>query len=97
LVIFLTDFKLTLLLHPSIGSINSSLSGMIKSDTRILEGIISVIEQDESVANLLVIDKELKPGYLFISNKRELKTTGIINEKITSDMDVRIIPISHGG
>ncbi|TFG09594.1 hypothetical protein EU534_01970 [Candidatus Heimdallarchaeota archaeon] len=70
---------------------------MVQSDTIILDGIHSIIEQNESVADLLMINKELKPGYLFISNKRELKTTGIINEKISSDMDIKIIPISHGG
>ena len=58
---------------------------------------MSVLKMDENVAKLLVRDDDLSPGYLLISDKRELKTTGIINEIISSDMDVRIIPISHGG
>ncbi len=93
----MNEFQLTVLLHPSIESKNHILKGKIDSETRILDGIISVLRIDESVVHLLVIDNEIKPGYLLISDKRELKTTGIINEIITSDMDVRIIPISHGG
>ena len=89
--------KLTIILHPSIESNNRLLIGTIESGTRILDGIISVIKQDQSISDLLVIDKELKPGYLLISNKMEIKTTGIINAKLTSDMNIRIIPISHGG
>ncbi|MCE7742929.1 MAG: hypothetical protein GOP50_10780 [Candidatus Heimdallarchaeota archaeon] len=93
----MNEFQLTVLLHPSIESKDHILTGKINSETRILDGIISVLKIDENVAHLLVIDNEIKPGYLLISDKRELKTTGIINEIITSDMDVRIIPISHGG
>ena len=91
------EFKLTIHLHPSIESEYRLLSNVFKEETKIIDGIISVLKIDENITNLLIINGDIKPGYLLISDKRELKTTGIINEKISSDLDVRIIPISHGG
>ena len=93
----MNSFKLTILLHPSIEAKKQSLTDTIDGETKILDGIISVLKMDDAVSHLLVVNDEIKPGYLIISDKRELKTTGIINEKISSDMNIRIIPISHGG
>ena len=93
----MNEYKLTIHLHPSIETNNQILTGKVQDEMRILDGIISVLKSDENISHLLVVNDDIKPGYLIISNKRELKTTGIINESIKSDLDVRIIPISHGG
>lgn len=93
----MNSFKLTLILHPSIRSDNCILEGSISGETTILDGILSIIKTDDGVANTLILDDKLKPGHLLISNKIELKTTGKADNLITSDMEVRIIPISHGG
>lgn len=93
----MNEYTLTILLHPSIETTNSVLTGKIKDNTRILDGIIAVLRNDKTIAELLIFNNDIKPGYLLISDKRELKTTGIINEIIESDLNVRIIPISHGG
>lgn len=90
-------FTLTIILHPSIPSNNRILTGKIKKETPILDGLISILETDEKVASILVSGKDIKPGYLLISDKKELKTTGLLNEKFQTDLEIRIIPISHGG
>ena len=41
--------------------------------------------------------KTLRPGYLIICDKRELVSTGKITEKLTKDMQIRIVPTTHGG
>ncbi len=93
----MNEYKLTIHLHPSIKTNNQILTGKVQAEMQILDGIISVLKLDENIGHLLVANDDIKPGYLIVSNKRELKTTGIINESIKSDLDVRIIPISHGG
>ncbi len=93
----MNQFTLTIILHPSIPSSNRILTGKIDGETRILDGLISILTTDKEAANLLIIENDIRPGYLLLSNKIELKTTGFFNEKIKTDLEVRIIPISHGG
>ncbi len=96
-MIFLEYYSITIILHPSIPSDIRLIEGEINSETILLDGLLSILSQYEKVANVLISESDVRPGYLLLSNKIELKTTRKLYSPITSDMEIKIIPISHGG
>jgi len=96
-VIFLKYYSITILLHPSIPSNQRLIEGKIDAETNLLDGLIFLLSKHERVVNILISDSDIRPGYLLLSNKVELKSTGKLYSPVESDMEIRIIPISHGG
>jgi len=84
-------------LHPSIPSDQRLIEGKIDAETNLLDGLIFLLSKHERVVNILISDSDIRPGYLLLSNKIELKSTGKLYSPVESDMEIRIIPISHGG
>jgi hypothetical protein len=84
-------------LHSSIPTEIKLLTKKIEKDKTLLQGLISVLSQNKEVYELLVIDEEIKPGFLIISDKIELRTTNLLGSTITKNTELTIIPISHGG
>ncbi len=84
-------------LHSSIPTKIRILKNKIEEDSTLLQGLLSVLSQNKEVYELLVIDEDIKPGFLIISDKIELRTTKLLNSTITKDSELTIIPISHGG
>ena len=97
-MIFLNEHKITVLLHPSIPSKGKILTGQISNTTLLIDGIISILCKDKQ-ASAIIFDNNnnIRPGFLLLSNKVELKSTGLLNSYISSDLEIKIIPISHGG
>ena len=93
----MTSYKIILQIHPSIPSEIDSLQGEFEEGTKLLEGVISMLSKVQKVSKILLHNGDIRPGFLLISNKIELRTTGKIYEFITENMEIRIIPISHGG
>ncbi len=68
----------------------------VNEGATIIESIKTIIKA-ENLDNILLMNDEIRPGYLLLWQKVELKTTKKIFEKITEDMEIVIIPMSHGG
>ncbi len=69
----------------------------ISDNLSLKNAIIQLLEQYPEVYSYLVKDGDIRPGFLLISGKIELRTTGKLENKLTENMEIRIIPISHGG
>lgn len=66
-------------------------------DTSILQGLLSILSKEEDISKILISENDIRFGYLILSNQVELRTTKRIHSKMNTDMEIRIIPISHGG
>ena len=84
-------------LHPSIPLETKVLSGEVNEKTLVLEGLFSVLSTNKEAEKLLILNDDFRPGYLILHDKTELRTTKQLYSIISSDMEIRIIPISHGG
>jgi len=90
-------YKITIILHPSISSRIHTLVGEVDEETTILKGLLSILSEEEDIFRILISGDNIRYGYLILSDKVELRTTKKINTKMSTDMQIRIIPISHGG
>lgn len=90
-------YKIIMHIHPSIPSDSDFLQGEFEEGTKLLEGIVSILSKDQKISKIILSNCNIRPGFLFISDKTELRTTGKLDEIINEDLEIRIIPISHGG
>ncbi|MHA1304666.1 MAG: hypothetical protein ACTSQE_10550 [Candidatus Heimdallarchaeaceae archaeon] len=90
-------FTITVILHPSIPVKNKGLKKQIKQNTKTLEALIDTLSSDQEVYSYLVKNGDIRPGFLLLKGKVELRTTQGLEDVITEDLTIRIIPISHGG
>jgi hypothetical protein len=95
--VFMVNYFLTLHLHPSIPSDDLILKGKVTDEMTLLEGVLFLLNRNKSVSDLLILNGDIRPGYLLISEKIELRTTKKLFNKIGSNLEIKIIPISHGG
>ena len=96
-MVFLNYHSITIKLHPSIPSDLKIIEGKIDSEMTLLDGLISLLSKYKQISDLILDKSDVRPGYLLLSDKVELKSTGKLNFPVLSDMEIRIIPISHGG
>jgi hypothetical protein len=89
--------KLLIHIHPSIPSDSKILQGKFDETKTIFDGLVSLLSDDQTASKSLLVENDIRFGYLFITNKIELRTTRKLNELITMDLEIRVIPISHGG
>ncbi len=90
-------YKITVHLHPSISSKIHTLVGEVDEGTSILQGLLSILSKEEDISKILISENKIKYGYLILSDKIELRSTRTIDSNVKKDMEIRIIPISHGG
>lgn len=88
---------LQILFHPSIPINQTKIEKRVKKGLTIGEALIETLKESEEAFNYLVKNEKIRPGFLILNNKIELKTTGKLGSKIDRDLTIRIIPISHGG
>jgi len=93
----MVNYFLTLHLHPSIPSDGQALKGEVTNEMTLLEGVILLLSKNKSAFNLLIFNDDIRPGYLLISEKIELRTTKKLYNKFGSNIEIKIIPVSHGG
>ena len=84
-------------LHSSIPTEIRLLKNKFGEDTTLLQGLLTILSQNKEVCDLLVIDEDIKPGFLIISDKIELRTTKLLSSIIKENIELTIIPVSHGG
>jgi len=96
-VIHLKLYEILVHLHSSIPTGTRLLKNKFEENTTLLEGLLSVLSQNKEVYELLVVDEDIKPGFLVISDKIELRTTKLLDSVIKKNTELTIIPISHGG
>ncbi|MHA2029925.1 MAG: hypothetical protein ACW99Q_11075, partial [Candidatus Kariarchaeaceae archaeon] len=49
------------------------------------------------IIDMCLTDKGRKPGLLYISGNTELASLGLLEHNLDEDLEIRIVPILHGG
>ncbi len=93
----MVNFILTLHLHTSIPSDDHVLVGEVNAEMTLLEGVILLLSKNKNIYELMILNNDIRSGYLLISEKIELRTTKKLFNKFGSNIEIKIIPISHGG
>lgn len=73
-----------------------SFSGEFMNET-IITALSKLLTTSPKVMEQVLRDGHKKPGILFIYDKTELSSLGLLEQPLTEDMSVRIVPILHGG
>ncbi len=84
--------------HPSIHveGTPSVIDGEFKEIT-ILEAMNSLLDSYPDLMNLCLKDKKARPGILYIAEGAELASLGLLDNKLDEELEIRIVPILHGG
>ena len=88
---------ITLRLHKACGVDITEISDTVTGEMSIRMGLYRLLEKAGLTQLLFENTSDIKPGFLLISNKQELISTGAIDQPIRSDMAVRLVPTTHGG
>ena len=67
------------------------------ADTTILGAMNSLLNSYPELSDLCLKDKKAKPGILYIAEGAELASLGLLNNKLDEEIEIRIVPILHGG
>ncbi len=89
--------KLVLHIHPSIPSDSKVLMEEFKEGTVLFDALVSVLSKNQKIAKVLLLNNAIRHGFLFISDKIELRSTNKLKDTIKKDVEIKIVPISHGG
>ena len=84
--------------HPSIHiqGTPSVLEGEFNEIT-ILDAMNSLLESYPDLLELCLKDQKPKPGILYIADGTELASLGLLESNIDEEIEIRIVPILHGG
>jgi len=93
----LKKHTITIHLHSSVSSNLKILKKEFEEGTILLNALILTLSPYKELSDLLIINSTIKPGFLLLANKIELRTTKKLYAPIIEDLIIRIIPISHGG
>ncbi|MCK4844328.1 MAG: hypothetical protein KAS95_01510 [Candidatus Heimdallarchaeota archaeon] len=88
---------ITIRLHSSISSKLKILKKEFEEGTILLNALTLTLSPYKELSDLLILNDKIKPGFLLLANKIELKTTKKLYAPIVEDLIIRVIPISHGG
>lgn len=64
-----------------------------------MEVINELLESVKHIQDEVILNGDAKPGILFISDRTELNSLGILTEQVdtSEDVHIKIVPILHGG
>ena len=84
--------------HPSINveGTPSVIEGEFE-EISILEAMTSLLDSYPDLSDLCLKGKKVKPGILYIADGTELASLGLLNSKLDEEIEIRIVPILHGG
>lgn len=90
--------KLKLKLHQSLRIEEESykFEGDFDSGT-VIENMRKLLKTNLAILDLCLTEKGRKPGILYLSGKTELSSLGLLDELMDEDIELRIVPILHGG
>ena len=63
----------------------------------ILDNIRNLLHHNPQILDLCLSDKGKKPGILYLADKTELASLGLLECELEEDLEIRIVPILHGG
>ena len=63
----------------------------------ILDNIRNLLNSNPEILGLCLSEEGKKPGILYLSNKTELASLGLLENQLDEDLEIRIVPILHGG
>lgn len=90
-------YTITIRLHSSISSNLQILKKEFEEGTILLNALTLTLSSYKELSDLFILNNNIKPGFLLLANKIELRTTKKIYAPIVEDLVIRVIPISHGG
>ena len=70
--------------------------GEFESGT-LIENIRDLLKNSPTISDLCLSDRGRKPGILYLSGRTELSSLGLLEELMDEDIELRIVPILHGG
>lgn len=84
--------------HPSIHiqGTPSLIEGEFK-DITIIEAMNSLLDSYPELSDVCLKEKKAKPGILYISEGTELSSLGLLDNNLDEEIEIRIVPILHGG
>lgn len=90
--------KIRIQLHKSMRIPNQpySFEGDFENIT-LIEAINKLLKDNIEIYKLCLKDGYKKPGLLYFSNDVELSSLGLLETNIDEDIEIRIVPILHGG
>jgi len=71
--------------------INAEVEGIL------IDAIKEMISPYQEIYSQLFNSNKIRPGILYISNQLELSSLGLLEEEIDEDMEIKIVPVLHGG
>ena len=90
--------RLKLKLHQSLRVENEphEFEGEFESGS-IINNIRELLMKNPKILELCLSEKGRKPGILYLSGKTELSSLGLLDEQLDEDIELRIVPVLHGG
>ena len=90
--------RLKLKLHQSLRVKDEpyEFEGEFESGT-LISNMRKLLKNNPNILDLCLSEKGRKPGILYISGQTELSSLGLLDEQLDEDIDLRIVPILHGG
>ena len=88
----------TLQIHPSIRE--PDVPSKIKVDVEqmtILTAIDVALQKYPKLSTLILDNGKMRAGLLVFADKTELTSMGLLDSEINESLNIRIVPILHGG
>ncbi|MCE7733780.1 MAG: hypothetical protein GPJ54_02810 [Candidatus Heimdallarchaeota archaeon] len=63
----------------------------------IVNNMRKLLSNQPAILDLCLSHKGRKPGILYLSEKTELASLGLLESELNEDLEIRIVPILHGG
>ena len=71
-------------------------SDLFNSGT-IVDNMRKLLHNQPEILDLCLSNKGKKPGILYLLDKTELGSLGLLENELEEDLEIRIVPILHGG
>ena len=63
----------------------------------IIEAIRQLLKEYPKILELCLSNGKKRPGILYIAEKVELASLGLLENQLDEDLEIRIVPVLHGG
>ncbi len=97
---WLIEMRLVILFHRALcleHGLDGLVEGEVEQDSTLLAGMEKLLRDTGWFSIIFDEHRNIRPGYLLVSEGVELQSTGGLEKTVASDLLVKIIPIYHGG
>lgn len=63
----------------------------------IVDNMRKILSNQPEILDLCLANNGKKPGILYLSENTELASLGLLESELEEDLEIRIVPILHGG